>query len=151
MEFRTFKLRKDPNCPVCGNNPTITKPIDYEQFCGVPILDPKSIEETKAEVKRAKSGDNYTGASDPGLDERGLPHGYSFDPKWEVTPRDVKRMLDKKEKSVFIDCRLPNEYQITKVDGTTLIPLQQLQQRVGELAGKEDETIVVHCRSGARS
>src|SRR5947199_2513681 len=54
MEFKTFKLRKDPNCPVCGKNPTITAPVDYEQFCGVPILDPKSLAETEAEVKKAK-------------------------------------------------------------------------------------------------
>src|SRR5271155_2375718 len=47
IEFRTFKVRRDPNCPVCGNHPTITEPVDYEQFCGVPILDPKSLEETK--------------------------------------------------------------------------------------------------------
>src|SRR5690242_14741883 len=35
MKFREFKLRKDPKCPVCGENPTITKLIDYEEFCGV--------------------------------------------------------------------------------------------------------------------
>lgn len=35
MKFREFKLRKDPNCPVCGDNPTVTQLIDYEEFCGV--------------------------------------------------------------------------------------------------------------------
>lgn len=35
MKFREFKLRKDPNCPVCGENPTIKELIDYEQFCGL--------------------------------------------------------------------------------------------------------------------
>src|SRR5437867_987360 len=35
MKFREFNLRRDPQCPVCGENPTITEPIDYEQFCGV--------------------------------------------------------------------------------------------------------------------
>src|SRR6266513_2238462 len=54
MEFRTFKIKHDRNCPVCGDHPTVTKPIDYEQFCGVPILDPKSLAETAAEVKAAK-------------------------------------------------------------------------------------------------
>jgi molybdopterin/thiamine biosynthesis adenylyltransferase/rhodanese-related sulfurtransferase len=34
MKFREFNLRRDPQCPVCGENPTITSPIDYEQFCG---------------------------------------------------------------------------------------------------------------------
>jgi molybdopterin/thiamine biosynthesis adenylyltransferase/rhodanese-related sulfurtransferase len=35
MKFREFKLKRDPQCPVCGENPSITGPIDYEQFCGV--------------------------------------------------------------------------------------------------------------------
>src|SRR5439155_7435017 len=36
LVFRQFKLRKDPKCPVCGENPTVTELIDYEQFCGIP-------------------------------------------------------------------------------------------------------------------
>ncbi|HUL48813.1 MAG TPA: molybdopterin-synthase adenylyltransferase MoeB [Gemmatimonadales bacterium] len=35
LKFRELKLEKDPNCPVCGRNPTITSLIDYEAFCGV--------------------------------------------------------------------------------------------------------------------
>ena len=33
MRFREFNIRPDPNCPVCGQSPTIMQPIDYEQFC----------------------------------------------------------------------------------------------------------------------
>jgi adenylyltransferase/sulfurtransferase len=36
MEFRQVKFRRDPQCPVCGDHPTITEPIDYHAFCGVP-------------------------------------------------------------------------------------------------------------------
>ncbi len=154
MEFRTFKIKHDPKCPVCGDHPTITKPIDYEQFCGVPILDPKSLEETKREAQQAKSPSASaasTAAPAPNLDARGLPPGYQFKPDWEVTPREVKSMLDNKEKFVFIDCRLPHEYQLTKIDGAQLIPLQQLGQRFNELQPHKDEKIVVHCKSGGRS
>jgi molybdopterin/thiamine biosynthesis adenylyltransferase/rhodanese-related sulfurtransferase len=35
VKFRELNLRRDPQCPVCGENPTISSPIDYEQFCGV--------------------------------------------------------------------------------------------------------------------
>lgn len=35
MKFRELKVRRDPQCPVCGDKPTITKLIDYEQFCGI--------------------------------------------------------------------------------------------------------------------
>jgi adenylyltransferase/sulfurtransferase len=36
LKFREFKLRRDPKCPVCGEHPTITDLVDYEQFCGIP-------------------------------------------------------------------------------------------------------------------
>src|SRR5258706_633755 len=51
MKFREFKLRKDPNCPVCGENPTVTKLIDYEEFCGLraqPQAEPEALEEITA-------------------------------------------------------------------------------------------------------
>jgi adenylyltransferase/sulfurtransferase len=35
MRFRELKLRKNPECPVCGEHPTVTKLIDYQQFCGI--------------------------------------------------------------------------------------------------------------------
>jgi adenylyltransferase/sulfurtransferase len=37
MEFRTVKVRRNPNCPLCGDNPTIKELIDYEVFCGSPF------------------------------------------------------------------------------------------------------------------
>ena len=37
MEFRVVKLRRDPQCPLCGDNPTVTELIDYEGFCGAPF------------------------------------------------------------------------------------------------------------------
>jgi molybdopterin/thiamine biosynthesis adenylyltransferase/rhodanese-related sulfurtransferase len=151
LEFKTFKVRRDPACPVCGENPTITKPIDYEQFCGVPILDPKSAAETEAEVEQAKHPVAAKAAPASNLDSRGLPPGYAYKPDWEVTPREVKGMLDRGEKFFFVDCRLPNEYQITHIEGTQLIPLQHLSQRFGELQPHASEKVVVHCKSGGRS
>jgi adenylyltransferase/sulfurtransferase len=44
MKFRELKLRKNPDCPACGKNPTITKLIDYQEFCGI------RGEEAEAEV-----------------------------------------------------------------------------------------------------
>jgi adenylyltransferase/sulfurtransferase len=154
MEFRTFKVRRDPQCPVCGENPTITAPIDYEQFCGVPILDPKSLEETRQEVHNAKTGGNGQAKAkpDPSLDAKGLPPGYRFDPEWEVTPREVKAMQDRGEKLVLIDVREPNEWAITHIVGQErLIPRGQWAQAPAKLAGHENDRVVVHCRSGARS
>ncbi len=39
MKFRELKLRKNPECPICGANPTICEPIDYEHFCGMPAIE----------------------------------------------------------------------------------------------------------------
>ncbi len=39
MEFREMKLRRDPDCPLCGDEPTVTELIDYDAFCGSPPLD----------------------------------------------------------------------------------------------------------------
>jgi sulfur-carrier protein adenylyltransferase/sulfurtransferase len=40
MRFRELKLRRNPDCPVCGDHPTITKLIDYQEFCGIPHHEP---------------------------------------------------------------------------------------------------------------
>jgi molybdopterin/thiamine biosynthesis adenylyltransferase/molybdopterin converting factor small subunit len=42
LEFRQVKIRRDPECPVCGDQPTITDLIDYQEFCGVPHTEPVS-------------------------------------------------------------------------------------------------------------
>ena len=39
MDMRTVKIRRDPNCPACGENPTVTELIDYEAFCGMPAFE----------------------------------------------------------------------------------------------------------------
>jgi adenylyltransferase/sulfurtransferase len=162
FEVRTLKLRADPSCPVCGRNRTITAPIDYEQFCGVPIIDPQSLLETRREAHAAKPKPAAAAKPDPVLsvntdrpkeefDARGLPQGYPWQEDWEVTPGDVKAKLDSGHKFVFIDCRLPHEAQITKIDGAQLIPLQQINQHLDALRDHEDEEIIVHCKMGGRS
>src|SRR5438874_9459344 len=67
MRFRELKLRKDPDCPVCGTHPTVTRLIDYEQFCGVAPAGPEPVavntatELTSLELKqRLDRGDKLT-------------------------------------------------------------------------------------------
>jgi adenylyltransferase/sulfurtransferase len=55
MKFREFKLRKDPKCPVCGDHPSITELVDYEQFCGIPQA--KAAEEAEAHVPTITVGE----------------------------------------------------------------------------------------------
>jgi adenylyltransferase/sulfurtransferase len=62
MRFRELKLRKNPECPVCGDNPTIKELIDYEEFCGVTQqaqVQPTMEEITATELKqRLDKGDD---------------------------------------------------------------------------------------------
>ena len=51
MRFRELKVRKNPECPVCGDHPTITKLIDYQQFCGIPQQAPAEGDIDPLEVK----------------------------------------------------------------------------------------------------
>ena len=57
MKFRELKLRRDPECPLCGEHPTLTKLIDYEQFCSIqpeaPELAANPDEVTVQEMKKA--------------------------------------------------------------------------------------------------
>jgi molybdopterin/thiamine biosynthesis adenylyltransferase/rhodanese-related sulfurtransferase len=116
MSFREFKVRRNPQCPVCGDQPTVTKLIDYDQFCGV------RGQETPAPV-----------AADSNA----------------ISVEELKQRLDRGEKVFILDVRNPEEIQICRLAGSTVIPLPQLPQRFGEL--DRNREIVVHCKSGMRS
>ena len=78
MKYRELKLRKDPNCPICGENPTIRALIDYEEFCGIGtdadkvVLEPEyEISVTELNEQNESSGDTFI------LDVR-EPHEYEI-------------------------------------------------------------------------
>ena len=41
MRFREVRIRRDPNCPICGDNPTITELMNYEELCG--LIEPAGV------------------------------------------------------------------------------------------------------------
>jgi adenylyltransferase/sulfurtransferase len=108
MRFRELKLRKDPDCPVCGTHPTVTKLIDYEQFCGI-RPEPVAPAATGATVR-----------------------------DWEIAPVDLKKRLDAGDDVLILDVREPNEYQINRIQGSVLIPLGELPRRHAELPRDRD-------------
>ena len=58
MKFRELNLRRDPQCPVCGENPSIFEPVDYEMFCGVKIdeeVPTISVRDLKAKIDAHES------------------------------------------------------------------------------------------------
>ncbi len=130
MSFRTLKLRKNPECPVCGPNPTVTELIDYNQFCG--IAPPSSV--GPLEVARDRAVGEH-----PVVD--GIP---------QITVEELKRKLGAREDIFVLDVREPHEYLIANL-GAPQIPVGEVERRVSELADQKNREIIVHCRSGARS
>jgi sulfur-carrier protein adenylyltransferase/sulfurtransferase len=120
MKFREMKLRKNPNCPVCGENATIKELIDYNEFCGVTPQPAAAAHSREATVK-----------------------------EFEITPQELKQRLDRGDELFILDVREPSEYQICKLEGSTLIPLGELPKRMHELDTAKE--MVVHCKLGGRS
>jgi thioredoxin len=67
-----------------------------------------------------------------------------------ISPKAAQEMIAK-EKPFLLDVRTPNEYYDAHISGATLIPVQQLADRIGELDAVKDKPILVYCRSGNRS
>jgi molybdopterin/thiamine biosynthesis adenylyltransferase/rhodanese-related sulfurtransferase len=104
MTFDFVKLRKNPNCPVCGENPTLTELIDYEQFCGVPAHDHSEF---------------YSEA------EALVP---------QISVQQVKEMQEAGEDFVLLDVREPHEWEISDIaPATHHIPKGQILEHLGEL------------------
>lgn len=68
----------------------------------------------------------------------------------EITVAELKAKIDNKENIKIIDVREPYEYEEFNI-GAELIPLGNIQSRIGDLEEYIDDEIIIHCRSGARS
>ncbi len=136
MSFTTIKVRKNPNCPVCGVPVEQVELIDYEEFCGVPAHD-NSLYQTR------------NGAQEP---------------VQTIDVHTFKRRLDAGEDFVVLDVRDPHEWQICALKDTLRIPKGEIMAAKNALvAGRklreetiladipQDKELLVYCRSGVRS
>nr|WP_300050793.1 adenylyltransferase/sulfurtransferase MoeZ [uncultured Nocardioides sp.] len=120
LEWRKLKVRKDPNCALCGENATVTGLIDYDAFCG-------AVSEEAAEAAAGST----------------------------ISVTQLEAMLKEREEGTrdfeLIDVREPNEFEINRIPGATLIPKGEFLNgnALGDLPS--DKPIVLHCKSGVRS
>jgi molybdopterin/thiamine biosynthesis adenylyltransferase/rhodanese-related sulfurtransferase len=114
LSFKDIRVRKDPDCAVCGPNATVTELIDYEAFCGV----------VSDDAQRAVAGSS-------------------------LVPAELAEMLASGKPLRLVDVREPHEFEINRIEGAELIPLDTLPDRLADLP--QQEPVVVYCKSGQRS
>jgi sulfur-carrier protein adenylyltransferase/sulfurtransferase len=76
LRFREMKLRKDPNCPVCGENPTVTELIDYQEFCGIPQANAKEETDEVPEITVGELKERLDNGQDVSVLDVREPHEY---------------------------------------------------------------------------
>ena len=123
MNFRQLRLRKNPECVICGDSPTVTELIDYQQFCGVPTI---------AEGARP---------TDVATESEGFAR---------LSVRDIKAKLDGGWAPFVLDVRKPHEADIVKFDfADVLIPHEEVVANLDRIP--KDREVLVHCKMGGRS
>ncbi len=134
MSFTTIKVRKDPNCPVCGIPAQQVELIDYEQFCGVPAHD-HAVTAAPVQVQTR-----------------------------QINAQQLKSRLDAGDDLFILDVRNPEEWEIAVLPDTVKIPKGQIEMAAYAVQSgtqsveqtilqkiPRDREVVVYCRSGVRS
>jgi molybdopterin/thiamine biosynthesis adenylyltransferase/rhodanese-related sulfurtransferase len=124
MEYRKLKVRKDPNCALCGEHPSVTELIDYETFCGA----------VSEEASEAAAGSTISVTQ--------LEHMLKERDNGE---RDFV-LVDVREPNEYEINHIPGSVLIPKGDFLNGAALEQLPELTGG-----DKQIVMHCKTGVRS
>ena len=130
MDMRTLKAFRDPECQVCGDSPRITELQDYETFCGMP---PQSEASIPATSDTEPVSPMFFGPRVP-----------------EVTATRLSELKASGDEFLLLDVRHPEELAIADLGGT-LVPMEELPTKLGEVAPEKEGHVVVMCRSGSRS
>lgn len=128
--WRELEVRRDRNCPVCGDNPTIAAPVDYDLFCGL------------------------AQAPDPDPDENGVGKLYPGDLIATLTGTSAPSSSPPARHDAgpfLLDVREPVEWHAMNLSGlgAALVPMGQVPERLDEIP--RGRPVVVYCHSGVRS
>ena len=127
MMFRTISLHRDPECPVCGDAPTIRTLVAYDEVCDTGngrVAEASAMSEVVEMVEMVEMREAMTVDELHEWRTSGHPH-------------------------VLLDVREPFEHASARIEGSVLIPMGAVMQHLEQLP--RDRTVVVQCQSGARS
>jgi adenylyltransferase/sulfurtransferase len=123
----SLTVRADPDCPVCGESPTITSLVDYDEFCGVP----------GAAAPEAQS----QGGALPGVAD--------------VTATELAQLLDARSRGErefeLVDVREPGEREVVSIPGSRAIHLDEFRSGTAQSELPAGTPVIVLCKSGVRS
>lgn len=125
MNFDELKIERNPNCPACGNVPTITELVEINELCGSP--EPENEAPDSKNKKQQKESKEMK----------------------EITAMELKKEISTGKDLLVLDVRTPQEVALGRLECCVHIPLQDLAARMDEL--DKDKDIVVYCKSGGRS
>jgi adenylyltransferase/sulfurtransferase len=149
--WQTIKVNKDPECPVCGKNPTVTELIDYEEFCGVPANDHESADATDeaawqispAELEEIRDRVRLIDVRDPHEYEISRIPGAQLIPLGELPGR--LRDLDSSE-DIVLHCKsgARSMEALQLLRGAGFSKLKNLQGGINAYARQVDDSIPVY-------
>jgi len=128
--FDTLNLKRNVNCPLCGKNPSITSLKETNFVCAAEaktLIEPAANKETKNTVGSMNQNQYET----------------------EISATELNDLIEAGKSPFLLDVRSMEETLICNLANSVLIPLPELQTRMGEL--DKDEDIVVYCHAGVRS
>jgi len=109
MRFNEFRLRKDPECPVCGTHPSVTQLIDYRGFCGLPAAEAAEAPEVSAAevARRQRAGEEFLllDVREPDEFARASIPGSRLVPLAELERR-LLELADWKERPIVVHCHV---------------------------------------------
>ncbi len=120
MRQKEIKLTKNPDCPMCGEIPSIHELMDCTQFCN--------------------SG--YKDENQKSLNEGLITK--------EISALELKALVDVGADHLLLDVRDPFEFDIVKIENAKLIPLSELENRIDEITQYKNQTMIVYCHHGMR-
>jgi adenylyltransferase/sulfurtransferase len=122
----TLTVRADPGCPVCGESPTITSLVDYDEFCGMP------------------------GAPVPDAQQQGAVPGFG-----DVSATELAQLLDARSRGErafeLVDVREPGEREVVSIPGSRAIHLDEFRSGTAQSALPAGTPVILLCKSGVRS
>ncbi len=108
MNFKNVKLERDPNCDLCGIQPTITELIDYKAFCEIPM--PSAEKE------------------DDDFDEE----------SYSIEPEELANILNAGKEIALVDVREQSEWDICYIENAQLMPLSEFDEHISSLNRDEE-------------